>query len=88
MITIEDWSTTSANADPYCAPERAGICIQGSLGENWIRTSRVVKVEGRVVTTKSGSTYHLGKVSDDFLAYLKKEGREAPDPENPIKVVS
>lgn len=89
---IHDWSTCSGSDNPYLAPEVAGVAIQGrAFGMpdhkegGGIRTSRIVTVEGRVVTTRSGSKYRLGRISPEFRKWLREQGREY-DPRNPIKV--
>ncbi len=88
---IERWSTVPAGSDPWMAPELAGIAIRGTIAncetsKRYIRTSRVVSVTGRRVTTRSGSVYELGEPHPDFVAWLKESGKEF-DPEVPIKVI-
>lgn len=93
MKTIENWWTVPGG-DTFTAPEAAGICIVGTCEghpkgqghDGVIQTSRVKKVEGRVVKTVSGSIYYLGGIKPQFLAYLKECGYSF-DPENPIKIV-
>ncbi len=46
----------------------------------------IKKAEGCVVTTRSGSTYVLGTIKPEFLAYLKECGYKF-DPYNPIRLV-
>lgn len=50
-------------------------------------TSRIVDVEGRKITTRSGSVYLLeGPPSEDYMVFLKKNGLEY-DEDFPIKMV-
>lgn len=51
-----------------------------------ITTSRIVRSEGRIVTTKSGSVYQLGTVDHGYVEYLASIGRTL-DEANPVKVV-
>jgi hypothetical protein len=93
MIKIEDWGTMrSPAANPFQAPELAGICLRGVVfghphkeDGTKVITSDIVSVKGLVVETYSGSTYLLGKPSEDFLKYLAEQGRVF-NPENPIEV--
>jgi hypothetical protein len=99
MIKILDnWSFT--DTDPYFAPERQRIHVVGNLrqdyGENshydgrpfrqgdGIRTSAVVKTEGRKIFTVSGSCYQLGKIDPGYRKFLREQGIEY-DPRNPVK---
>ncbi len=68
------------------APEIRGITICGDYGGQCIRTSLVESVDGKIVKTRSGSTYQLGTVKPQFLDYLKECGYKF-DPENPIRTV-
>jgi len=80
VIKIDDWMTVASIGSPYQAPETLGICLRGmvyghSRFENGdaVRTSVVVKVEGRKVFTRSGSVYRLGRINPGFRKFLKKE---------------
>ena len=79
MIKLENWSVTFAGGDPYTPPEAQIKILQGnafghprSKDGEFIHTSPVVKVEGRVATTFSGSVYELGKIDPKYRAWLKK----------------
>lgn len=48
-------------------------------------TSRVVSVDGRKITTRSGSVYTLGKISPEYREYIKRT-RPEWDWRNPIKM--
>lgn len=41
-------------------------CIRGQCEGRFVITSPVMKIEGKVVTTRSGSNYHLAE-QNDFL---------------------
>lgn len=56
----------------------------GSLKE--ISTSKIVDVDGRKITTYSGSVYILQDIDLVYLQFINDAGREH-DPENPIKLI-
>jgi hypothetical protein len=53
-------------------------------GDN-ITTSTIIKVEGNVVNTFSGSKYELGQPSADYVEWCREQGCHIPTPEEPIK---
>lgn len=89
VVKIEDWSV-SGNADPYLPPECRVTMLAGRVyghpvksdGEK-VRTSAIVKVNGRTVTTLSGTVYRLGRVSKSYLQWLKDNNIKY-DSRNPI----
>jgi hypothetical protein len=85
---LENWSVYS---NPYSAPEVRIICLdgqrEGARGSEYIRTSAVVKVEGRTVTTSSGTVYILGTIDPTYLEWMRSQGLEY-DEAQPIKVKS
>lgn len=89
---LEEWAITEYEPDPYTPPEARGIHLSGIVTGHpkWadahrVTTSRVVEVNGRIVTTRSGSIYRLGEVSENYLKWLTEHGYKH-DPENPIRV--
>jgi|WetSurMetagenome_2_1015567.scaffolds.fasta_scaffold01970_21 hypothetical protein len=95
MPTIENWSIGFDEYDPYKAPELQIPMLYGTVtghkkikdGTN-IRTSRITNVEGRIITTYSGSIYTLGQVSEDYVKWCeenKASTREQLEGPNPIK---
>ena len=91
MARLEEWSVISQ--DPYAPPEW-GISLRGKVyghdrfpdGEP-VRTSPIVKAEGRNITTRSGSSYELGEPEASYRAWLKASlGREL-DEEQPIRMI-
>lgn len=75
-LKIEDWAVT---VDPYAAPELGrqyltGLCPERGRSGDRIRTSRIVKADGRLVTTASGRTYEVGKPSAEYLRFLEEAG--------------
>jgi hypothetical protein len=94
---LKNWAVVqSPNMDPYMPPEAYGIYLSGEIygrggrftdGKR-VTTSRVVSVDGRLITTQSGSVYELvGDPEPGYLSYLKETGKEY-NKENPIKVIN
>ncbi len=50
-----------------------------------ITTTRIVKAEGRLITTRSGSAYRLGAIEPWFRKHLDAT-RPLWDPDNPIEM--
>lgn len=69
------------SGDEYTAPECRRFHLQGECAwlpegsANKMTSSPIVSIRGRVVTTRSGSTYILGKRADGFdtFARLRKK---------------
>jgi hypothetical protein len=75
---LHKWSVTDGFVDdPYLAPERR---IQKFLigfrddETRQIRTSMIVKIDGRTITTYSGSTYILEDIDPDYLLWMNEHG--------------
>lgn len=92
---LENWHTTT-NGTPYQDPATARLLLSGKvyghpkgphLDGRTVTTSPIVSVDGRKVTTASGSVYVLGRPKRAWLAYLKQIGKPY-DPKAPIKVIS
>lgn len=91
-MKIENWYVTD-DGNPYNPPEYARKMIGGEVYGNprfpdghKIVTSSITKVDGRIVTTNSGSVYELGTPSPDYINWLKENNMELPTPECPIKI--
>lgn len=84
-IRLHRWSVTQASDDPYLAPEAKPACLLGIRDSDgrYVKTSPIFKVEGKEITTKSGSVYILEDMDPDFRLWMEEEGIEY-DPENPI----
>lgn len=63
--------------DPYLAPEcqyhKALVGFRDEETEQ-VRTSAIVKVDGRSITTYSGSTYILEEIDKDYLFWMNQNG--------------
>ncbi len=84
-IILHRWSVTQSSDDSYLAPEQVSACLLGIRESDgrYVRTSPIVKADGKQITTKSGSVYILDDMDPDFRLWLEEQGIEY-DPENPI----
>jgi uncharacterized protein CbrC (UPF0167 family) len=83
---LHRWSVCSTG-DPFQAPELHPKRLAGLRCEDdrEIVTSSIVSIDGRRVTTYSGSVYILEEIDPEFLSWMQENNMEY-DPENPIKV--
>lgn len=82
--SLHNWCVTR---DLWQAPEVGGQRLKGYRNDEKLHrviTSPIVKVEGRNITTQSGSVYVLQEIDPDYLKWMQDNGI-AYDPENPIK---
>lgn len=84
-MILECWSVTQKECDPYVPPEARNVYLQGSVfghpkfpDGTFIRTSHIVDVDDRMVTTARGSVYTLGAVSQEYLEWCERVGVEIP----------
>ena len=72
---LNGWSVSFDGDPDYTAPEARLLRLQGKTddGRN-VKTSHIVAVEGRRITTRSGSVYTLGIIDPDYLKWLKANG--------------
>jgi hypothetical protein len=83
---LHRWSVESVGK-AYWAPEQMRIALAGFRDQDIkkVITSSIVHVNGREITTASGSIYILQDIDPDYLTWMEKEGI-VYDPINPIKV--
>jgi len=96
MYTLREWSVvfTHETEDVYKPPEAYSRSVAGKVYDNpkfqdgtEVVTSRIHKVQGRIVITRSGSVYELvGDPSNGYLEFLKDIGRPY-DSDNPIQFI-
>ena len=73
---IHGWSVEPGS--PFQAPECGTVHLVGVLDSHKgtpnkkVKTSAIVGINGRVVTTQSGSVYKLGAIEPDYRRYLAK----------------
>lgn len=101
MYKLKNWSVVFRAGGFFTPPEYRMECLAGEIynrpeprefdgkkfpdGKN-VTTSYIVKAEGRIVTTYSGSQYELeGPPHPDYAAWCQEKGMTI-DPENPVKV--
>lgn len=67
------WSVIPSR-DPYIAPDLNPGVLVGHRADDprEITTSRIVKAEGRTITTLSGSVYILEDIDPDYLLWLNQ----------------
>jgi len=95
-VQLTEWSVghVSGKSDAYRAPEQGGLVLRGRAQGHpkhrdgrRVMTSHIVKVNGRTITTVSGSVYELvGDPEPQYLEFLESIGKKY-DRDNPIKVV-
>lgn len=75
----------SVSGDAYQAPEIASkyLCGYRDQEEKPIRSSAITKIDGRTITTYSGSVYILEDIDPEYRQWLE-DNEIAYDPENPI----
>jgi len=78
MVKLEDWSVTAIGG-PYTAPELWREALYGKVyghpkfnNGDKVRTSPIKKVDGRMITTASGTVYKIGKISPIYRKWLRK----------------
>jgi hypothetical protein len=85
---ISDWSVERCGRQQFTAPEaldhlHLGGIVAGRNGR--VLTTRIIFADGRLVTTRSGTVYRLGRPSPAFMRWLREKGIKY-DPETPVKV--
>lgn len=89
--TLHDWCVR-LDGDGYKAPEQCEKYLEGHVfgspnpsfedGDH-ITTSHLDHATGRIVTTRSGSRYRLGRIEPAYRAWLRKQGIPY-DPRHPM----
>jgi hypothetical protein len=90
-FVLKEWYIVGV-AEPYLAPEACKPSLAGNVYNHpnfsdgsHITTSVIKTIDGRTITTITGSVYILdGKPSDDYLQWCDKNGF-IYDSNNPIK---
>jgi hypothetical protein len=91
-LHLEEWALSADVDDSIMPPELRNRYLTGNVygharvpDGTRIATARPSKIEGRRVTTQSGSVYILGEPEDGYREYLRKNYPDW-DPENPIRL--
>lgn len=84
---LHSWAIVSLHNDPYMSPELNPKCLSGyrDQSEKKVLTTPIAKIDGRTVTTRSGSVYLLEDISDTYKAWMDSEGIPY-DPDNPVHI--
>ena len=93
MYRLKEWGVVYGDAIGFTPPELCDLHAVGIIYDHpafpdgkLIKTSPVVKADGRALTTYSGSIYILdGSPSQDYLDFLKEIDYEYDD-DNPVKI--
>lgn len=93
MVKLEDWAVGVEPKDynPYTPIEHQHTRLSGLVYEHAlhkdgkrVKTSRILKVDGNVVETESGTLYELGECNKDYVEWCKQYGCHVPTKEEPI----
>jgi hypothetical protein len=98
IVTLDNWSVSVEILDPFKAPEQQVNRVSGTVRKTFtnaigatfqagerITIGTVVSARGRVLTTKSGSRYKLGVISESYLKWMNENNIPYNSVE-PIKV--
>ena len=76
-FTLQNWECLGSG--PYVAPELRVIRLVGYVyghpsrpDGHKIQTTRIVDAQGRIITTRSGTQYRLGRISPAYRRWLRK----------------
>jgi hypothetical protein len=86
IYSLHRWSVVG-DVSPYKAPEQNVVRLSGFRNQDSRRvtTTAIVAVDGREITTYSGSTYILEDIDPDYLKHLDDIG-EVYNFDNPIRL--
>lgn len=90
MVRIENWKVVS-RGDGFTPPEMHSPVLSGQVyehphfedGSN-VTSSRILKVDGRTVTTYSGRVYTLGEPDPEYVEWCTEQ-RYDWNEDNPIR---
>lgn len=82
---LHNWSVTE-DRDPFRAPETIAKRLMGCRDDDprYVITGPIISIQGKSITTYSGSVYILEDINPDYLKWMEDNGIQF-DPENPIK---
>lgn len=81
-VLLQNWFVRYRHLDDfYRAPELNYKVLAGDVYRHPrfpdghpVKTSAIVGVNGRLITTKSGTVYKLGRIQREYRMWLRKEG--------------
>ena len=84
VIKLHNWALVAISPNTYSEPHQH---LKGyRTGEKQpIRTSRIVKIVGALITTESGTVYKLEQPHPTYVAWCRETGCHIPTKNEPIK---
>lgn len=92
-VTLNAWSVIGSAISLYSPPEAAFKRLSGIVSGHpttrlndgrSVHTSRIVKIDGRLITTRTGTVYELGVVHKDYAVWcLNASAIYGPNPLGP-----
>ncbi len=93
MYKIENWSVNTED-DGYTPPEQSVPRLHGKIqdhprfdADQNVVTSAIVNVNGRIVTTSSGSMYELGSPNPEYVEWCRENSVHVPTEDEPIRII-
>jgi hypothetical protein len=91
VVVLQNWFVRDRHMDDfYSAPECNYKVLAGDVyghprfpNGHSVKTSRLISVKGRLVTTSGGTTYQLRRIQEGYRDWLRKEGITY-DPNHPV----
>lgn len=89
IYNLYKWKVVPMYNQPYLPPEANSICLSGYRdNENFpVKTTPIKEVNGREITTLTGSVYILEDIDVDYLSWCIDNNIEY-DYDNPIKILN
>lgn len=86
MTELHDWSVVGISPNGYAEPcqHLCGRRPDGTL----VRTSRIVTIDGNIITTASGSQYRLLQPNPSYVEWCQLNNYHIPTEQEPIKCIS
>jgi len=83
------WSVVGYYDNPFLAPEANPRCLTGFRNQELkrIRTSPIKEINGKEITTETGSIYILEDMDQEYRTWLETNEIDW-DPENPIRLLT
>jgi hypothetical protein len=94
MYKIKNWEMGGKYDPAFTAPEAQEYLIRGEIynhpdfedGES-VRTASIKSVDGKIITTNSGSEYELENPSEEYVMWCQGAGCHIPTEDEPIKLL-
>lgn len=93
VYELHNWSCSIDN--PYTPPEAVRKFLRGQVvgherynDYEWVGTSYIKEVIGRVIITSSGSHYRLMEPNPEYIQFLKDNNLRLPTETEPISFIN